>query len=182
MTAVSAPDLQTDEHAWAKLLTDHHQPNHQLLHPDGGGAAPMVQSSVLIKVDSAPGGTAITADATNDHGLDHDDVESGGAGEAAASTAPGGIGGLTPDAAVLAATIPMPHAMGERKPSFINQFNRQLRSSFRAVSDSPGALQRYRQTRFSNRRVRKRVIFKHGDCNVVQGNVAKRRRRYMQVS
>lgn len=40
---------------------------------------------------------------------------------------------------------------------------------------------RYRQTRYSNRRVRKRVIFKHGDCNVVQGNVAKRRRRYMQV-
>lgn len=28
--------------------------------------------------------------------------------------------------------------------------------------------------------MRKRVIFKHGECNVVQGNVAKRRRRYMQ--
>lgn len=41
---------------------------------------------------------------------------------------------------------------------------------------------RYRQTRFSSRRIRKRVIFKHGDCNVVQGNVAKRRRRYMQVN
>lgn len=40
---------------------------------------------------------------------------------------------------------------------------------------------RYRQTRFSSRRVRKRVIFKHGDVNVVQGNVAKRRRRYLQV-
>ncbi|XP_049800395.1 G protein-activated inward rectifier potassium channel 3-like isoform X1 [Schistocerca nitens] len=39
---------------------------------------------------------------------------------------------------------------------------------------------RYRQTRFSSRRVRKRVIFKNGDCNVVQGNVAKRRRRYLQ--
>ncbi|XP_075146817.1 inwardly rectifying potassium channel 1 isoform X3 [Haematobia irritans] len=38
----------------------------------------------------------------------------------------------------------------------------------------------YRQTRFSSRRIRKRVIFKHGDCNVVQGNVAKRRRRYLQ--
>ncbi|XP_055319991.1 G protein-activated inward rectifier potassium channel 3 isoform X4 [Sitodiplosis mosellana] len=38
----------------------------------------------------------------------------------------------------------------------------------------------YRQTRFSSRRVRKRVVFKHGDCNVVQGNVAKRRRRYLQ--
>ncbi|XP_011503132.1 PREDICTED: ATP-sensitive inward rectifier potassium channel 12-like isoform X2 [Ceratosolen solmsi marchali] len=40
--------------------------------------------------------------------------------------------------------------------------------------------QKYRQTRFSSRRVRKRVVFKHGDCNVVQGNVAKRRRRYLQ--
>ncbi|XP_052566461.1 G protein-activated inward rectifier potassium channel 3-like isoform X4 [Culex pipiens pallens] len=39
---------------------------------------------------------------------------------------------------------------------------------------------RYRQTRFSSRRIRKRVIFKQGDCNVVQGNVAKRRRRYLQ--
>ncbi|XP_047358419.1 G protein-activated inward rectifier potassium channel 3-like isoform X3 [Vespa velutina] len=39
---------------------------------------------------------------------------------------------------------------------------------------------KYRQTRFSSRRVRKRVVFKHGDCNVVQGNVAKRRRRYLQ--
>lgn len=41
---------------------------------------------------------------------------------------------------------------------------------------------RYRQTRFSSKRVRKRVVFKHGECNVVQGNVAKRRRRYLQVS
>lgn len=41
---------------------------------------------------------------------------------------------------------------------------------------------RYRQTRFSSRRVRKRVVFKHGDCNVVQGNVAKRRRKYLQVN
>jgi hypothetical protein len=39
---------------------------------------------------------------------------------------------------------------------------------------------RYRQARFSSRRVRKRVVFKNGDCNVVQGNVAKRRRRYLQ--
>ncbi|XP_011875784.1 PREDICTED: G protein-activated inward rectifier potassium channel 3-like isoform X6 [Vollenhovia emeryi] len=38
----------------------------------------------------------------------------------------------------------------------------------------------YRQTKFSSRRVRKRVVFKHGDCNIVQGNVAKRRRRYLQ--
>ncbi|XP_035901028.1 G protein-activated inward rectifier potassium channel 3 isoform X3 [Anopheles stephensi] len=39
---------------------------------------------------------------------------------------------------------------------------------------------RYRQTRYSSRRIRKRVIFKQGDCNVIQGNVAKRRRRYLQ--
>ncbi|XP_019770346.1 G protein-activated inward rectifier potassium channel 3 isoform X2 [Dendroctonus ponderosae] len=39
---------------------------------------------------------------------------------------------------------------------------------------------RYRQSRFNARRIRKRVVFKHGDCNVVQGNVAKRRRKYLQ--
>ncbi|KMZ05270.1 G protein-activated inward rectifier potassium channel 3 isoform X2 [Drosophila simulans] len=43
-----------------------------------------------------------------------------------------------------------------------------------------GEICMYRQTRFSSRRVRKRVVFKHGECNVVQGNVAKRRRRYLQ--
>ncbi|XP_047529346.1 inward rectifier potassium channel 4-like isoform X5 [Vanessa atalanta] len=41
-------------------------------------------------------------------------------------------------------------------------------------------LQKYRNARYAARRVRKRVIFKHGDCNVVQWNVAKRRRRYLQ--
>lgn len=41
-------------------------------------------------------------------------------------------------------------------------------------------ISRYRQARYAARRVRKRVIFKHGDCNVVQWNVAKRRRRYLQ--
>ncbi|XP_053608107.1 G protein-activated inward rectifier potassium channel 3-like isoform X4 [Plodia interpunctella] len=40
--------------------------------------------------------------------------------------------------------------------------------------------QKYRTPRYAARRVRKRVIFKHGDCNVVQWNVAKRRRRYLQ--
>ncbi|XP_055611801.1 G protein-activated inward rectifier potassium channel 3-like isoform X2 [Uranotaenia lowii] len=39
---------------------------------------------------------------------------------------------------------------------------------------------KYRQTRYSSRRIRKRVIFKQGDCNVIQGNMAKRRRRYLQ--
>ncbi|KAL7730272.1 hypothetical protein ACLKA6_016532 [Drosophila palustris] len=48
------------------------------------------------------------------------------------------------------------------------------------ASISVQALFWYRQTRFSSRRVRKRVVFKHGECNVVQGNVAKRRRRYLQ--
>ncbi|XP_022916912.2 G protein-activated inward rectifier potassium channel 3-like isoform X1 [Onthophagus taurus] len=47
--------------------------------------------------------------------------------------------------------------------------------------DSPGhVFSRYRQSRFNARRIRKRVVFKHGDCNVVQGNVAKRRRKYLQ--
>ncbi|XP_070492013.1 G protein-activated inward rectifier potassium channel 3-like isoform X2 [Chironomus tepperi] len=68
----------------------------------------------------------------------------------------------------------------ERRESILGTFNRHLRMSLKAVSESPGPLTRYRQTRFSSRRVRKRVIFKHGDVNVVQGNVAKRRRRYLQ--
>ena len=38
---------------------------------------------------------------------------------------------------------------------------------------------RYRQNRWSSRRVRKRVVLKNGECNVVQNNVAKRRRRYL---
>ncbi|XP_063916890.1 G protein-activated inward rectifier potassium channel 3-like isoform X3 [Zophobas morio] len=38
----------------------------------------------------------------------------------------------------------------------------------------------YKQSRFNARRIRKRVVFKHGDCNVVQANVAKRRRKYLQ--
>ncbi|XP_023717716.1 G protein-activated inward rectifier potassium channel 3 [Cryptotermes secundus] len=46
--------------------------------------------------------------------------------------------------------------------------------------DQGAPLFRYRQARFSSRRVRKRVVFKNGDCNVIQGNVAKRRRRYLQ--
>lgn len=39
---------------------------------------------------------------------------------------------------------------------------------------------RYRQSRFNARRIRKRVVFKHGDCNVGVANVAKRRRKYLQ--
>lgn len=40
-------------------------------------------------------------------------------------------------------SIPDTPQMGERKPSFLNSVNRSLRSSFRAVTDSPGAIQRY---------------------------------------
>jgi hypothetical protein len=65
----------------------------------------------------------------------------------------------------------------QRRESLMGTFHRHLRMSLKAVNDS-GPMTR--QTRFSSRRVRKRVIFKHGDVNVVQGNVAKRRRRYMQ--
>ncbi|KAK9704166.1 Inward rectifier potassium channel C-terminal domain [Popillia japonica] len=46
--------------------------------------------------------------------------------------------------------------------------------------DTHMAFLKYRQSRFNARRIRKRVVFKHGDCNVVQGNVAKRRRKYLQ--
>ncbi|CAH2037322.1 unnamed protein product, partial [Iphiclides podalirius] len=72
---------------------------------------------------------------------------------------------------------------------------RQLRLSLRGVRSEPSSVKdvpttrndsslnlllKYRQARYAARRVRKRVIFKHGDCNVVQWNVAKRRRRYLQ--
>ncbi|XP_058455993.1 G protein-activated inward rectifier potassium channel 3 isoform X2 [Malaya genurostris] len=77
-------------------------------------------------------------------------------------------------------TQPADGATGRRRESIIGTFHRQLRMSLKAVSEGPGPLTRYRQTRFSSRRIRKRVIFKQGDCNVVQGNVAKRRRRYLQ--
>ncbi|XP_062717007.1 G protein-activated inward rectifier potassium channel 3 isoform X1 [Aedes albopictus] len=70
-----------------------------------------------------------------------------------------------------------PANAGRRRESIIGTFHRQLRQSLKEAS---GPLTRYRQTRFSSRRIRKRVIFKQGDCNVVQGNVAKRRRRYLQ--
>lgn len=59
---------------------------------------------------------------------------------------------------------------------------REINQSFLFLFLPIHPLCRYRQTRFSSRRVRKRVVFKHGDCNVIQGNVAKRRRRYLQVN
>ncbi|XP_076058169.1 G protein-activated inward rectifier potassium channel 4-like isoform X4 [Oratosquilla oratoria] len=38
----------------------------------------------------------------------------------------------------------------------------------------------YRHTRISGKKIRKRVVYKNGECNVTQTNVAKRRRRYLQ--
>ncbi|XP_032678708.1 inward rectifier potassium channel 2-like isoform X2 [Odontomachus brunneus] len=67
-----------------------------------------------------------------------------------------------------------------RKHDLFSTFKRRAFSRISFKGESGPLLNRYRQTRFSSRRVRKRVVFKHGDCNVVQGNVAKRRRRYLQ--
>ncbi|XP_045116795.1 ATP-sensitive inward rectifier potassium channel 12-like isoform X3 [Portunus trituberculatus] len=39
---------------------------------------------------------------------------------------------------------------------------------------------RYRHTRISSKKMRKRVVQKNGECNVSPSNVAKRRRRYLQ--
>lgn len=132
MMAVSAPDLPNDEQAWSRLLAGHQNTRIQAGRADGGiedvkdthHRIPMVQSSVLIKVDSAPGPTTTEA-----------------AGKDATSTLPeGNIGGL--GGVGLTGVGSTSAHMGERKPSFIDSFNRQLRSSFRAVSDSPGAIQR----------------------------------------
>ncbi|XP_022831080.1 G protein-activated inward rectifier potassium channel 3-like isoform X2 [Spodoptera litura] len=88
-------------------------------------------------------------------------------------------------------------SLNQRRNSsgLLSTFPRQLRLSLRGVRSEPSSVKdvpttrndsslnlllRYRQARYAARRVRKRVIFKHGDCNVVQWNVAKRRRRYLQ--
>lgn len=39
-------------------------------------------------------------------------------------------------------SIPPEPTMGDRKPSFLDNFNRSLRSSFKAVTDSPGPISR----------------------------------------
>lgn len=134
MTAVSAPDLPNDEQAWSRLLASHHNntdrsgldvndgPDDHRVH------VPMVQSSVLIKVDSAPGPTTAPLS----------DV--GGKNAAAGESSIGGVGVVGVGGVAGASSIGT--HMGDRKPSFIDSFNRQLRSSFRAVSDSPGAIQR----------------------------------------
>ncbi|XP_063825022.1 G protein-activated inward rectifier potassium channel 3 isoform X2 [Ostrinia nubilalis] len=88
-------------------------------------------------------------------------------------------------------------SLNQRRNSsgLLNSIPRQLRLSLRGVRSEPSSVKdvpttrndsslnlllRYRQARYAARRVKKRVIFKHGDCNVVQWNVAKRRRRYLQ--
>ncbi|XP_077292459.1 ATP-sensitive inward rectifier potassium channel 12-like [Arctopsyche grandis] len=77
-------------------------------------------------------------------------------------------------------------SLGVRKGSngLLGSFQKQLRFSLRSPGrkskNGGGPLFRYRQARYASRRVRKRVVFKHGDCNIVQGNVAKRRKRYLQ--
>ncbi|XP_066140066.1 G protein-activated inward rectifier potassium channel 3-like isoform X2 [Euwallacea fornicatus] len=65
--------------------------------------------------------------------------------------------------------------------SLVGSFNKFRMSIGNGSKDLPNHVwNRYRQSRFNARRIRKRVVFKHGDCNVVQGNVAKRRRKYLQ--
>ncbi|XP_038211770.1 ATP-sensitive inward rectifier potassium channel 11 isoform X3 [Zerene cesonia] len=88
-------------------------------------------------------------------------------------------------------------SLNQRRNSsgLLSTIPRQLRLSLRGVRSEPSSVKdvpttrnesalnlllKYRQARYAARRVRKRVIFKHGDCNVVQWNVAKRRRRYLQ--
>nr|XP_026488316.1 G protein-activated inward rectifier potassium channel 3-like isoform X1 [Vanessa tameamea] len=88
-------------------------------------------------------------------------------------------------------------SLNQRRNSsgLLSSIPRQLRLSLRGVRSEPSSVKdipttrndsalnlllRYRNARYAARRVRKRVIFKHGDCNVVQWNVAKRRRRYLQ--
>ncbi|KAG5878769.1 hypothetical protein JTB14_020389 [Gonioctena quinquepunctata] len=67
--------------------------------------------------------------------------------------------------------------------SLLGSINR-LRSSIvygsRDAQSHLNRISRFRQSRFNARRIRKRVVFKQGDCNVVQGHVAKRRRKYLQ--
>ncbi|XP_076292923.1 inward rectifier potassium channel irk-1 isoform X5 [Lasioglossum baleicum] len=68
----------------------------------------------------------------------------------------------------------------KQRRGILSNFQRRTFSRVSFKGETGPLLSRYRQTRFSSRRIRKRVVFKHGDCNVVQGNVAKRRRRYLQ--
>ncbi|XP_060523122.1 ATP-sensitive inward rectifier potassium channel 11-like isoform X3 [Cylas formicarius] len=87
-----------------------------------------------------------------------------------------------PTLALSSAQIPVPK-LDRRKSdnSLLGSLNK-IRLSIGASSRDyhNHVFSRYRQSRFNARRIRKRVVFKHGDCNVVQGNVAKRRRKYLQ--
>ncbi|XP_046754066.1 uncharacterized protein LOC124416780 isoform X1 [Diprion similis] len=76
--------------------------------------------------------------------------------------------------------LAVPSPGSKDKQGSVSSFQRRALSRISFKGENGPLLGRYRTTRFSTRRVRKRVVFKHGDCNVIQGNVAKRRRRYLQ--
>ncbi|XP_065161797.1 G protein-activated inward rectifier potassium channel 3-like isoform X2 [Atheta coriaria] len=95
-----------------------------------------------------------------------------------------GNGGVTvlPAAAAAAANnrsnLPVPRLQTRRRSS--GSILSSLNFTKNGRVKTGHVFSRYRQSRFNARRIRKRVVFKHGDCNVIQGNVAKRRRRYLQ--
>lgn len=84
--------------------------------------------------------------------------------------------------------LPVPRLEVNRRlstSSILGSFQRSFRLSIGSGGGGDGAgrghvFSRYRQSRFNARRIRKRVVFKHGDCNVTQGNVSKRSRKYLQ--
>lgn len=90
--------------------------------------------------------------------------------------------GKTPTVVPAQLSVPINENRRKSDNSILSSFNRSLRMSIGVGWKEEGGhvFSRYRQSRFNARRLRKRVVFKHGDCNVVQGNVAKRRRRYLQ--
>ncbi|KAK8380365.1 hypothetical protein O3P69_016752 [Scylla paramamosain] len=57
---------------------------------------------------------------------------------------------------------------------------RRLRKTFTPMRNPRMQDSRYRHTRISSKKMRKRVVQKNGECNVSPSNVAKRRRRYLQ--
>ncbi|XP_008197288.1 G protein-activated inward rectifier potassium channel 3 isoform X4 [Tribolium castaneum] len=84
---------------------------------------------------------------------------------------------------VVPAQLPVPLADRRKsESSLLGSFSRIRLSIGNNSKDAPNGhvFSRYKQSRFNARRIRKRVVFKHGDCNVVQANVAKRRRKYLQ--
>ncbi|XP_047504654.1 G protein-activated inward rectifier potassium channel 3 isoform X1 [Pieris napi] len=106
-------------------------------------------------------------------------------------------GDVSPPRVDVESALTRSKSLNQRRNSsgLLATFPKQLRLSLRGVRSEPSSVKdaptsrnesalnlllKYRQARYAARRVRKRVIFKHGDCNVVQWNVAKRRRRYLQ--